>query len=285
MNTHIIETDFEPDDMIAILIHAYRYKGVNLIVIVGESESHNKIPIVKKFFEDLNASYSSITIYQGLSSEKSYPLEEQTEVTKDSNETILENYTYVYSLDPTISFMMKPPREAVRLKLKCPKTTIYCYGSFNWRTLKLDVTEFQELMSRYEKFYYIDSFTCIGNNNSGMFTGTKNKADNLIRDMIIKWNKHIIKDCENDLIMGNLDEESINRTKKIIHDVNIGIEKQFVMADVCLFLVPEPTEPVKLVELYPYPKWVPCIDSNIYIFSEGSWERRVQLLELLSSIQ
>jgi hypothetical protein len=294
MTSHVIETDFEPDDAIAILAHASQFTNVDLTVIVGEGKPHNKIASVGKFLEDVSKkypqAYNSITIKQGLGSKKKYPADDQTEIAEDSEETILANYTNAYSTSPAFAFMMKPPREAIKLKLQCPNTTVYCYGSFNWRTLKLETKEYQDLMARYAKFYYFDSFTAIGQKNSGMFKGTPNKVNDRISDLIIKWNHHTIANCEKDLAEyeakpeAERDQNGIDRTKKIIESISAGINEQFVIADVCLFMCPLPTEQVKLEEINPYPKWVPAPDSNVYVFDSNLDARREKLLENLTKL-
>jgi hypothetical protein len=304
MPHHIIETDFEPDDAIAILAHANISVNIHLTVIVGESKPNNKISCVKKFFKELRVkypnAYEDVNIIQGFGSKKMYPIEDQTEYIEDSEDTILQNYTIAYSKNPEIVYMMKPPREAMKLKLVCKQTVVYCYGSFNWRTLKLPVQDFRDLISRYKKFYYFDSFTAIGEKNSGMFNGSPSAVNSHISDLIIRWNKHIIVDCENDLnkLMtkenNDENEKNISRTRKIIDNVSKGKDKQFVMADITLFLCPPPTEQVDLLDVNPYPKWVPSTTSNVYVFSsspvfpEGSTsetnDRRNKLINELNLI-
>ncbi len=296
MPHHIIETDFEPDDAIAILVHASECCNIDLTVIVGESVVCNKIASVKKFFNELRVkypnAYSRINIIQGLGSNKKYPSEDQIEYTEDSEDTILKNYSSAYTSEPEIAFMMKPPREAMKLKLVCKKTIVYCYGSFNWRTLKLPTQDYKDLISRYNKFYYFDSFTAIGEKNSAMFYGKSNAINSLISDLIIRWNKHIIEASENDLkkLMEkeNTDEneKNINRTRKIIKNVSEGLNNQFVIADVTLLLCPLPSEQVELVDVSPYPKWVPSTASNVYVFGDTSEteNRRKKLIEDLEYI-
>jgi len=328
MPHHVIETDFEPDDAIAILAHAAQFTNIDLTVIVGESKPNEKLPYVRKFLNAIRIkypnAYKSIKVIQGLGSKKKYPAPEFIETfttnfgetvvnldhfitimpNEDSEETILTNYTEEYSTNPEFAFMMKPPREAIKLRLQCPNTTVYCYGSFNFRTLKLQTQDYVDLMSRYKKFYYFDSFTAIGEKNSGMFKAgawSKNSINDQITELIIKWNKHIIADCENDLVelmqkenRDEKDEKSIQRTKKIISNVSENVKEQFVMADLCLFLCPLPTQQVELADINPYPKWVPSTTSNVYIYSgapvppAGSTpeteERRAKLLENLNEL-
>ena len=79
MPHHIIETDFEPDDAIAILAHANISVNIHLTVIVGESKPNNKISCVKKFFKELRVkypnAYEDVNIIQGFGSKKMYPIE------------------------------------------------------------------------------------------------------------------------------------------------------------------------------------------------------------------
>ena len=284
---HIIETDFEPDDAVAILAHASQYTDIDLVVIVGESKPHYKIPIVTTFFEKIikkyPSAYSTIEIIQGFGSDKKYPIDDQAvaeAILEDSEKTIIDNYIKVYSNNPNISFMMKSPREAMKTKIYCPNTIVYCYGSFNWRTLKLPIKEYQDLMSRYKKFYYFDSFTAIGEKNSGIFNKESSEVNDMITGLIIRWNKYLISECEKDISLLNPinDEVKYNRKKKIIENINKGINNQFVLADVCLFLCPLPTEQVKLEEINPYNKYELDQKSNLYVFDSNTELRYNKLL-------
>lgn len=286
MPSHVIETDFESDDAIAILAHATKYTGINLSVVVGESKPCNKIHRVTKFIEAVSnkypLAYSSVNIVQGFGSNKDYPDEDEVNANEDNEQVILDNYTKIYASEPELAFMMKPPREAMKLKLHCPKTTVYCYGSFNWRTLKLPVKEYQDLMSRYEKFYYFDSFTAIGEKNSALFKGPSNEVNDKIVDIIVKWNQLILTKCEQGL--KEKSEDGLKRRNKIIENLKTGMKEQYVMADVCLMLCPLPTERVKLSEFDTYPKWTPSDSGSVFIFNSDTETRRLELLENLTKI-
>jgi hypothetical protein len=302
MPNHVIETDFEPDDAIAILAHAVQNKNVTLTVVVGEGKPYNKIPLVRKFFEALQTkcpdAYTSVTIVQGFGSKKGYPADDQDEVPADSEDVIKQNYTAAYASNPEAAFMMKPPREAMKLKLECKNTTVYCYGSFNWRTLKLPAQDYKDLMGRYAKFYYYDSFTAIGGKNSAMFHGETDPVNDQISSLCVKWNNLIIAECRDELAALEAkevkDQNSIARTRKIIDNVSAGVNEQFVMADVVLFLCPQPTEQVELQDIDPYPKWIPSTTSNTYVFADApappasstpvTDERRAALMEKLEAL-
>ncbi len=234
---HVIETDFEPDDLIAIKMHACKSNDVILTVIVGEGRPNDKIPHVQDFLNKLcilypNA-YKTIDVVQGLGSEKAFPVKEST-VIRDTDEVILANYVNVYATNPNVVYMMKPPREAMLTKVDCHLTRAICYGSFNWRTLGLKVTDFRDLMSRYLQFTYFDSFSVIGQDNSFSFVGKANAVDDQIRRSIFKWNTHQLNTVENAL-KTETDPGKIERKLKIINNIKKSVEDQYVAADVCLF--------------------------------------------------
>ena len=147
----------------------------------------------------------------------------------------------------------------------------------------MEKTVFTDLMSRYKTFYYFDSFTAIGAANSGMFKFDSNPINDTIKGLIVKWNTHIIDDCKLDLLT-ETDEKSIERTKKIIANVEAGINEQFVMADVCLLMCPLPTEQVELVEVSPYPKWAKSETSNVFVFDSDTEKRRELLLSNITKL-
>jgi len=284
---HVVETDFEPDDGKGIKAYAARCDNVDVVFFVGESQPSHKIPYFTEFMnlitEAFPHAFASIRIFQGLGSDKGYPLCEPSTIEADSEATILKNYADVYAQEPSLAFVMKPPREAVALKLGCPKTNVQAYGSFNFHALKKSEEEIDAYMKRYRQFYYYDSFTAIGSRNVGMHTGDASKVDKFIGNMIFKWNTHIVEQCHTKL-KTDTDEKSIARTMKIIENVGANIHQQFVMADVCLILCPLPTVRVKLESMKPYPVWVPSEDSNIYVFDDNKEERREDLIKQLEAM-
>lgn len=142
-------------------------------------------------------------------------------------------------------------------------------------------------MSRYAKFYYFDSFTAIGEKNSGLFKGGSNEVNDKIVDIIVKWNQLMFTKCEQGLkeaIKANKSKEELHRKNKIMDNLKSGMKEQYVIADVCLILCPLPTEQVKLFEFDTYPKWIPDTDSNIFIFDTETETRRQELLEKLENL-
>jgi hypothetical protein len=242
--------------------------------------------LVEAFYRDLIECYpkafKQLMIIQGLGSVKKYPLENKSGVAQ-TEDKILSNYKAVYALNPSLVFMMKPPREAMITKMNCPDTVVFCYGSFNWRTLNLPLEDYQALMGRYKTFHYMDSFSVIGELNSFQFHPKPNGhgVQTRITDMITGWNHHILDKCRQDLA-SSTDENEINRSKKIITNIETKETTQFVLADVCLFLGDPPTERVNLVSIKPYAKWEPADTSSIYVYGEkGKMERLEKLLQTI----
>lgn len=297
----VIETDGEPDDFMAMLIHGSKNvdKMVNLTVIVGESNASKKISAVVSMFEQIKkyypTSYESVNVVKGLSSTKKYPFtneegkvveEKGTEDSPEEREIILSEYKKVYGQNPTLVYMMKPPREAVCLittdqDFKCEETIVHAYGSFNWRTLGRSVEEWNKFMSSYKKFYYYDSFTAIGEKNSGNYGGN----DPTILELINNWNTLVLNKSIADLANAK-DEEGKKRSEKIISNISAGMKTQFVMADVVLFIDTLPDVPVILDSMAPYPVWKPSEDSNAYIFNNiDEAKRRADVVKLVESVQ
>jgi hypothetical protein len=290
MVTEVIETDVEPDDLATMWLHAMYSLGIELFVIVGEAKPELKVGLVRRFYDLLQRkfpkAYTSVTIVQGYGSDKEYPMGEDTGIKADDDKTIFQNYKAVYDRAPLTAYMMKPPREAIRWKHKCMATNVVCYGSFNWRTLKVPDAELKELMSRYASFRYVDSMTCIGEANSYQYmrnTGTPLCL--FVRDMIFKWNTHIVADCTADMAKEGRSEEEKARTQKIIDNIKGNEESQMVMADVGLFLPAVDLKHVQLVACTPYPKWVESAKGNVLMYSAGSKEeRRAKLMKLLDTL-
>lgn len=227
----VIETDTESDDLTFMQGHADQYTDTDLTVIVGEAKPWQKIPIVEHFYSMSGHRYRSVTIVQGFPSDKKYPIPDEgytrTSPEPDSAETIEENYRKAYA-DCDIAFMIKPPREAMKFKLQCEKTTVYCYGSFNWRTLDLPVQEYIDLMARYRAFYYVDSFGAIGEQNSALLREPIAPSDFIIRSVTAAWNGHIVAEQTAKLCTPGLSEDKTKRAKKIIDNASKNMDSQYV---------------------------------------------------------
>lgn len=286
----IIESDFEPDDLIFIKHIINNHVGLLFIIIVGESLIvNNKMKFADKFLSSLGINF---VIHKGLGSLKDFPkmIYEEKSCEESNEEEILENYKKIYEDSSIVKcYMLKPPREALKLKMENKYNfEVLAYGSFNWRTLKIeDPNIFTTFMNQFKKFIYIDSFTAIGSENASTFNPKDNSETNqLIKDMIHKWNVHIIDDCNETINNPDIPENDKTYNRKIVNNIEkLGIDKQFVLADVGLLLVDlfsSDLIPVKLESLKPFNKWIPDESSTIFIFKEeGKEERRKKLLEIL----
>ena len=98
------------------------------------------------------------------------------------------------------------------------------------------------------------------------------KTLNIIRKLIKKWNRHTIKKC---LAKGPGDV----RAKKILENINTGIDTQYIYADICLMLLPVPTKRVALESFNDFPVWKKSSRSNVYVFEERKKEDRLKILK------
>lgn len=90
-------------------------------------------------------------------------------------------------------------------------------------------------MSRYAKFYYFDSFTAIGEKNSGLFKGGSNEVNDKIVDIIVKWNQLMFTKCEQGLkeaIKANKSKEELHRKNKIVSYNSFGSSESIVCSGI-----------------------------------------------------
>ena len=290
---HVIETDLEPDDIIAFWGIYKNFPPVEeLVVFVGEShEPQKKLTHAIDVFRALQTAFPNrarrVIVVAGLASNKEFPYIRANGVELDvlvAKDFVLEDYQGVYQRGPELAFMMKPPREAMLVRVYCRNTEVFCYGSFNWRTLKCGASDLIELTSRFKRFNYVDSFSAIGSRNSAhILVNTHGEFRALVARAVLAWNQHIIRDCEEDL-KTETDPEGRARSQKIIDNISKNIETQFVMADVCLSFLPKPVHRVALQKFESYPTWVDSDDSNVFVHTYSEEDknfRRVALLQAL----
>jgi hypothetical protein len=298
----VISTDFEPDDALAICCIVVKAvlanKRLFIYIVVGESTvTRYKMSLIDHLFRLLEELYPD-TIYQyemydGIESNKAYPqpilMDDRHYFTTSDDLKLYSEIFTSNSID--IHYMMKPPREDLKLdNLNCSNTIAIAYGSFNWRTTKATKEQLNNMMSRYKKFYYIDSFTAIGENNSAHLPETLNtKLGNFLRKMCSAWNITIMVDCletinkcEGKLSDKTLSEsekksiqEKLNRNEKAYKSIAKCVGTQYLKADILLPLV-DLTKMVsaKLVDMSPYPKWEQDPTSNTYVFLDNNQETR-----------
>jgi len=290
---HVIETAFEPDDAIAIAIHASQCEmlhkihkdnkddkcySIELYVVVGEGQPYKKMQDVSDFICELKLAYpnayKSTKIIQGLGSTKEYPYRESSENATHWNnnpgEIVLSEYLEIYTQQPHLVLMMKPPREAMKLKIICPNTVVYM-SQTKWSKhffSQFQVKEIQDFFNSFKKIYNYDSYTDI-EDSSGQFDDILNKVKltYFLKNLIYRWNTEVIKNCEKVLVNEN-DSGACYAYSKIIKDITAtGICHYFTKKSVNLLCLEHPNKPVELTVISNSEfVWKPSENSNIFVF-------------------
>ena len=297
----VIETDFQPAAQIALWAHAAMQinpkKKIHLFVIVGEGRSHDKIPLVMSFYKLIRERYSkayvNITIIEGISSDQDFPVDVGNNKPKPENE-ILQMYSRIYNMSPTVAYMMKPPREAILTKVQCPNTIMYAHGGFDWtRLISINPSEFQALTTRYKAFYYFNVKNVIGEKNVHQFFYKPNIYTHLIDPILtfisrslILWNFQIISQLDNDInnTMNPIEKENMIKSLKAVQQC--GVHQFIVNYSMLIFC----TRPDVMVEFRGFnhnreEMIVPSANSKFFVFDEsGSELRRVDLISKLMDL-
>ena len=305
MPLHIIETDFEPDDAMAILAHNKTTpdrQTIDLVLIIGESEEAGcKLCTVRQFMSTLPP-YKSIRYCIGTNSGAAYPKQllcDEYNSCTTTAKIVTDTKDYIeICLRADVIYMLKPPREAMQAckDTNCmfKNTTVHAYGGFNWRSVAKQgyvLEDFTNMMNRYGAFYYYDTFTAIGENNSGQLSKDVDpiyeSAHLFIERLIFEWNNLILRRCQETTCEAT--PEEIYRKQKIINNIAMTKKTQFVMADVTTVLCERPTKKAKLAQLTPYPKWesdeTPDSENNTFIYgAEGTELRRKTLIRRLAAL-
>lgn len=282
----IIETDFQVGAQVAMwalaTIKNPNKTKIKLYVIVGEGRSHNKIPLVLSFYnvllQEYPKAYSRVIVVEGLPSDDNYPVDAY-ETPPKSEADILLQYKNIYDLKPTKVWMMKPPREAIKTKVTCPGTIVYCHGGFDWAKLKITATsEFVSLVNRYKAFYYYTSTQAIGPNNIHKLFYNPNQHTKLIHPILtflsrsaILWNFQIVSELEYQSSDFTLSEEARDRKLRILKSVQASGVHQFILNYVMLVYCKEPD---KQVEFTGFETFKPSTTSKMFVFSDVGIEMR-----------
>ena len=268
-----LETDLEPDDLIAMKI--MKSQGIFFDKIVcGEGNIDKKMHRLIKYFTcksnsdkkfDLMDSCGGVLKGIGYSthyvhligSDKDFP---------DNYEYALENYLK----NNKRMIILKPPRELYNMYLSNPEKTksllkkaeCFMYGSFNLRCLKADATQLANFMNLFGKLYLYESYyaskgdNTINKQNYPNFTKLVALMGDDVKDIITEWDNYIVKDCFNtcnEILMREELEElkdlseyhiklsdseaaRYHRNYKVYKNISENKEGQFVLADVGLAL-------------------------------------------------
>jgi|688.fasta_scaffold01901_4 hypothetical protein len=263
-----VETDLEPDDVLAIIILEYRGYNIKSFVC-GEGDVDNKMNRLYKYNNGGKVKY-----IKGYCSDKDFP-----EPYKERPEglIVIDNDEYMNELKDYINtgnnkmVIMKPPRELYNNFLNDKEGTkrvmgnmdCYLYGSFNLRCLNFKKDDIIEFLGSFKNLYIFETHNAMGTDNTvntnNFFRWQKLMEIDNFKEICKQWNNYIIKDCidtcnkiinsDNQVLcsydelsedvklkMSDYDKEKYKRNYKCYEAVRVYNEYQFVMADVGLAL-------------------------------------------------
>ena len=281
VNHHVIETDLEPDDVVTLIAHARKHHvektPVQLTLVVGEGDARMKVLIARRILALIVDTFPGayvgwIRILQGDSSPTPYPTEHLPKewLVEDGSVDNLD-YATLYS-DPNITtvFMLKPPREALRLhrRLNLRNIQAHAYGGFNWRATGADVAELRSLSQSYGNFFYYFRFTAIGESSLYQIKVpmTTPLLDALSR-IIFNWNTHMVQKARNRSlgVLYNARTSVEEQARDIISTIEGKEMVQFVMADVLTILSDLPIRPVQ----FGGPTWISDDSSTVFVHDDN----------------
>jgi ankyrin repeat protein len=281
-----IETDLEPDDIMALYIlpKAKYY-------VVGEGDANIKYNRMLKYCAILKN--RDAVIIEGMKSDKKfiYDGHEFNNLSQfKSTECYLKRFQEFSSGQNPIMFSLKPMRELVNEYIKSPNTikqmisnvTLYVYGSFNFRCITWKYKdELLNLLRGFKKVCIYESFFVSGNENSinkvnasELYTFMKNNKndyfDALFR-LTENWNKYISEDAIKCLSDKNLDKDACNREQKILDNIRGNEDFQYVLADFGLAAIYRHIDPipVKNLQFNSYTSFdLSDENTNIYVYQK-----------------
>lgn len=296
-----VETDLEPDDVLALRLKPLCYANY---YVVGEGENPNiKYNRMKRYTQLLNN--STAVIIQGFGSMKAFPNDgDEFDNLGNSgcDQYYLENFLKFSSSSNPVMFSLKPMRELLNEYNKnkgmiinaVKNIELYLYGSFNFRcVLKEHKNNLIELLNNFKKVCIYESFYATGEQNSinknnypllyNYFIEHSNDPyiETLIKLTTI-WNCHLRDEFKTHL-KNETRIERIKRSQKVIDNI-IGHEDfQYVLADFGLVAVYDTIEPVPIKNLRfdddGYTKFDDSLEeSNMYVYRDVDFNTIEQLI-------
>jgi hypothetical protein len=210
-----LESDLEPDDILAIFILIMR-GYIPKYIVVGESDSRIKKARMVEYINILKSDKLlpfelECKIIKGNSSDKFFENDGnefdnlKLDVVDDICDYSKNLRNYVNEVENPTIVCLKPCRELLENSCKISdilnKISIYFYGSFNFRALKSKSAELIELMSKFKLCYVYESHYASGRNNSLNITtmpkttelliNSKYRYINILKNLVYLWNNHI----------------------------------------------------------------------------------------------
>lgn len=230
-----LQTDLEPDDVLANLILSKRFNIHH--VIVGEGDADIKQSRMRKYLELLSS--NETILLRGQSSNNLFDQDgkefSDLEISKsnyDKNQFISLIKKYVQTIDNPKIIFLKPPRELLEtfseLKEYLAKITAYFYGGFNFRCLMLSYASERilEVLNAFKKVHIYESFFATGSDNTinkildyqlyqVLLKQSKNNPyiDKLMQ-LTHLWNSSIMKDSYNtcnQFLKGHVNKVTVER--------------------------------------------------------------------------
>ena len=251
-----LETDLEPDDVLAI--YTLPKRSVKWVV-VGEGNASIKAARLNRYHQLLEQSghccfQSALRIIKGEDSDKQFPGDGQEFDDLDvESEARRATYSYRYKYDmelwhfidqndDPVMISLKPMRELVEWYKSAPdvagdllsKVTWYVYGGFNFRCID-DKEALLQMMGRFKRVYIYESYHATAEQNSvnrinspqlyTLLTESNNGFIDALSRITRLWNGHIVQELKN---------SNSERAKKVVASVTGNEQFQYVLADFAL---------------------------------------------------
>lgn len=270
-----VETDLEPDDVLALKVLQRKTHISN--IVVGEGNSKIKVNRIKNYVKLLGLA-SCTRIIKGIGSKKPFPMDgrefdllDQHDKHTNSNIKVFHHeqqyvkdiVEYINSNQTPTLIILKPFRELMKYWKQIPtelieKTTIWIYGSFNFRTLMNDKTnstnteQILNILHSFHRVYLYESFFATGENNDinklnmpkvyETFSSLKHIDPffNVFEQLMFNWNTHMlqsswktVKKCKENQEYQDVSGKC-DRALKIVNNIGIHFNFQIVCADLAL---------------------------------------------------
>lgn len=291
-----IETDLEPDDVLALAI----FPKADYYV-VGEGEAKIKYQRMKGYLDMLNI--TDYILIKGNDGPKKYELDGKEFEHLPKIEHVETNYkkhfeNFCNSENP-IMISIKPMRELAKLfsknqniKKLLGNITFYAYGGFNFRTLLGTYKNvLKEILNSFKEVHIYESFYATGENNSFnkdtfpklkeiLFTSNKPFYKTFVK-LIRNWNKCMLSSFDINVLKG----ASLERALKIIKNIEGNEDFQLLVADFALAVliregIVKYNMPVTNVRFETYTLFDETLDnsSNIYFYKNVDMEELKNLI-------
>ena len=259
-----IETDLEPDDVLALYVlpNAKYY-------VVGEGNANIKYNRMVRYCQLLGN--NNAIVIEGISSDKIFELDGKEFNNLETNtctETYINHFINFATGHNPIMFSLKPMKELVGEYIKDPilikylvsKVTLYVYGGFNFRCIASDnKKELLELIKSFKKVCIYESFFVSGEMNSmnkhnapnlyNYLNEQQNDFTSILSKLTYNWNRSILGAMVESFNSSDLDPNEQKRHQKVVDNI-MGNEKfQYVIADFALAAVYRDVDPVPITNL------------------------------------